>query len=105
MITKQEYLSAPVGWSWQDHLELNADIYYSELERGRSIAIREQDQLAEHVLYFLKPEESENIVCVFTGDKLEWLYRDEVVLSIDTELEEHHGRIVTRYLINRVEEV
>lgn len=103
MISKQEYLDTPVGWSWLDHLELNADIYYSELERGRSIAIREQDRLYLHVQSFF--ESDENIACVFTGNKLELLYRDEVVLSVDTELEEHHGRIVTRYLINRVEEV
>lgn len=100
-LTKQEYLELPVGWTIQQHVEINRDIVDSSFE----VMFNEQMKVIEEVLQLVSddPEEDDNIDFHQYDEFICYSYKDDVLLEIDTMIEERGCVMVFQYKINRVE--
>lgn len=99
MLTKQEYLSAPINYGWQDHVDINIDI----LETEPLMLMAEQFNIVEEVISFLTDNPDDDLITsIETEDVLEYYYNNKLFLELDTEAVEHDCRVTFQYKIYKI---
>lgn len=106
-ITKQDYLEMPTGYCYESHVEVNTDIY----ETAPTVLLAEQEKIIASILSFFSedPENDDNITCTFpweyenyeesANDSVEYFYKGEKVLEVDTCWQEGNGRLFFQYRV------
>lgn len=106
-ITKQDYLEMPTGYCYESHVEVNTDIY----ETAPTVLLAEQEKIITNILSFFSedPTVDDNITCKFpweyenyeesVNDSVEYFYKGEKVLEVDTCWQEGNGRLFFQYRV------
>lgn len=96
-LTPEEYKELPVGYCYESHVEINQDVY----ETHPMTVVEAQCQIINRVLSLITddPEEDEFITCNQTESCLQYHYKGDLVMELDSMFQVHHQRVVFNYRV------